>query len=94
MTILVTGATGRIGRHVVSELLKRDAKVRVLTRDAAKADFPAGVEVVQGEFLDLDAMRAIFTDDLAGLFPDPADAELIADALAVGDLGVLRQMFA
>lgn len=43
---------------------------------------------------DLDAMRAIFTDDLAGLFPDPADAELIADALAVGDLGVLRQMFA
>ena len=67
MTILVTGATGRIGRHVVSELLKRDAKVRVLTRDAAKADFPAGVEVVQGEFLDLDAMRAAF-DGVRTLF--------------------------
>ncbi|MBA69192.1 MAG: NmrA family transcriptional regulator [Rhizobiales bacterium] len=58
MTILVTGATGRIGRHVVNELLKRGAKVRVLTRDASKADFPAEVEVAQGEFLDLDAMRA------------------------------------
>ena len=58
MTILVTGSTGRIGRHVVNELVKRDAKVRALTRDASKADFPAGVEVVQGEIVDLDAMRA------------------------------------
>ena len=58
MTILVTGATGRIGRHLVNELLKRNAKVRVLTRDASKAKFPAGVEVAEGDLLDLDAMRA------------------------------------
>jgi uncharacterized protein YbjT (DUF2867 family) len=60
MTILVTGATGRVGRHVVDQLTKRGAAVRVLTRDASKADFPAGVEVAQGELLDIDALRSAF----------------------------------
>ena len=61
MTILVTGATGRVGRQVVQQLLDRDAAVRVLVRDPAKTDFPAGVEVVQGDLLDIDALRAAFT---------------------------------
>lgn len=60
MTILVTGATGRVGRHVVDQLVKRGAAVRVLTRDASKANFPAGVEVAQGELLDIDALRSAF----------------------------------
>lgn len=60
MTILVTGATGRVGRHVVQNLIDRGAHVRVLVRDAARADFPAQVEVAQGEMLDLDALRAAF----------------------------------
>lgn len=58
MTILVTGATGRVGRHVVDQLVRRGAPVRVLTRDPAKADFPEGVEVAQGDLLDLDALRS------------------------------------
>lgn len=58
MTILVTGASGRVGRHVVDQLVRRDADVRVLTRDAAKAEFPAAVEVAQGDLLNLDAVRA------------------------------------
>ena len=58
MTILVTGATGRVGRHVVDQLVQRSAAVRVLTRDAAKANFPNGVEVAQGDLLDIDALRA------------------------------------
>lgn len=62
MIILVTGATGRVGRHVVDQLVKRGAKVRVLTRDPSKADFPAGVEVAQGDLLDIDALRTAFTD--------------------------------
>ncbi|MEX7387750.1 SDR family oxidoreductase, partial [Pseudomonas aeruginosa] len=60
MTILVIGATGRVGRHVVDQLVNRDARVRVLTRDTAKADFPADVEVVQGDLLDIDGLRAAF----------------------------------
>jgi len=61
MTILVIGATGRVGRHVVDQLLQRDAQVRVLTRDPAKAAFPAGVEVMQGDLLDIHGLRAAFS---------------------------------
>jgi uncharacterized protein YbjT (DUF2867 family) len=60
MTILVTGATGRVGRHVVDQLFQRGAKVRVLTRDPSKANFPAGVEVARGDLLDIDALRSAF----------------------------------
>jgi uncharacterized protein YbjT (DUF2867 family) len=60
MTILVTGATGRVGRHVVDQLVRRGADVRVLTRDPAKASFPAGVDVAQGDLLDIGALRAAF----------------------------------
>jgi uncharacterized protein YbjT (DUF2867 family) len=60
MTILVTGATGRVGRQVVEQLVKRDADVRVLVRDPSKANFPARVNVVQGEMLDIDSLRSAF----------------------------------
>lgn len=60
MTILVTGATGRVGRHVVDQLVKRGANVRVLTRDPSKAQFPAAVDVARGDLLDLDSLRAAF----------------------------------
>lgn len=57
MTILVTGATGNIGRQVVEHLVKRGADVRALVRDPSKASFPAGVSIVQGDFLDVDSLR-------------------------------------
>ena len=57
MTILVTGATGTVGRHVVKHLSLRGAKVRALVRNPAGATFPAGVEVVQGDLLDVDSLR-------------------------------------
>lgn len=58
MTILVTGATGRVGRHVVDQLVQRGAPVRVLTRDPSKVAFPPEVDVAKGDLLDLDAMRS------------------------------------
>jgi len=61
MTILVTGATGRVGGHVVQQLVQRGADVRVLVRDPSKASFPAGVQVAQGDLLDIDALRAAFS---------------------------------
>ncbi len=60
MTMLVTGATGNIGRHVVQQLLQRGAKVRALVRNPDTAQLPAQVEVARGELLDVDALRAAF----------------------------------
>jgi uncharacterized protein YbjT (DUF2867 family) len=58
MTILVTGATGNVGSNVVEQLVNRGADVRALIRDPSKANFPAGVETVQGDLLDVDSLRA------------------------------------
>src|SRR5215469_17977822 len=43
--ILVTGATGKVGRHLVAGLLAEGAPVRALTRNPDAADLPAGAEV-------------------------------------------------
>jgi uncharacterized protein YbjT (DUF2867 family) len=61
MTILVTGATGTIGRNVIQQLVQRGASVRALVRDPGKADFPAGVDVVKGDLLDVDSLRSAFS---------------------------------
>ena len=47
--VLVTGATGRVGRLVVDELLHAGAFVRALTRRPEQAALPAGVDVVGGD---------------------------------------------
>jgi len=45
MTVLVTGASGFIGRHVVAELLRKSIKVRVACRQGGKRKFPVDVDV-------------------------------------------------
>ncbi|MET3648970.1 SDR family oxidoreductase [Phyllobacterium ifriqiyense] len=60
MTILVTGATGNIGSQVIQHLVDRGADVRALVRDPSKANFPAGVAVAKGDFLDVDSLRTAF----------------------------------
>jgi len=49
MKILVTGATGRVGGHVVRELRARGVAVRALSRDPASADLPTDIQVVAGD---------------------------------------------
>ena len=48
--ILGTGATGRVGRLVVDELLRAGVPVRALTRRPEQAALPTGVEIVAGDF--------------------------------------------
>ncbi|GAA1208769.1 NAD(P)H-binding protein [Pseudonocardia alaniniphila] len=62
MTILVTGATGTVGRHLVRQLAEAGHPVRALTRNPAAANMPPGVEVVAGDLTDPDALAAAFTD--------------------------------
>jgi uncharacterized protein YbjT (DUF2867 family) len=47
--VLVIGATGRVGRLVVDELLRADVPVRALTRQPELAALPIGAEVVVGD---------------------------------------------
>ena len=83
MTILVTGATGNIGSQVVHHLVSRGADVRALARDPSKANFPAGVEVAKGDFLDIDSLRAAMSGVstlflLNAVVPDEFTQALIA----------------
>ena len=50
MTFLITGASGPIGRSLVTQLLDAGAQVRITTREPDNADFPVQVEVVAGNF--------------------------------------------
>ncbi|MFF5975223.1 NAD(P)H-binding protein [Streptomyces sp. NPDC012769] len=66
--ILVSGATGTVGRQVVAELLARGHAVRALTRDAdrARAVLPAEVEIAVGDLTDPDALTGAL-DGVTGL---------------------------
>ena len=97
MTILVTGATGTVGRQVIEQLVKRGADIRALVRDPAKANLPAGVTVVQGDLLDVDAMRGAFSGVstlflLNAVAPDEFTQALIALNLA-REAGVERIVY-
>jgi uncharacterized protein YbjT (DUF2867 family) len=85
--IVVTGATGNVGREVVAALAERGLPTRAVVRSRDAGPFPSGVEVVQGD-LDLPesltpALRgaqAAFLlggwSDMPGLLARAADAEV------------------
>ncbi len=65
--VLVTGATGRIGREVVARLLAAGAEVRALTRNPTRARLPEGVEIVAGDLTQPDSLEAAL-DDVDAIF--------------------------
>lgn len=70
MTILVSGATGMVGRHVVAELVGTGQRVRALTRTPSAASLPDGVEVVGGDLTDPSSLEASLDGvDRMYLFP-------------------------
>jgi uncharacterized protein YbjT (DUF2867 family) len=58
--VLVTGATGGVGQLVVGDLLKKNFKVRILTRNSAKAQkmFDDRVEIAVGDIRDPNTLPA------------------------------------
>jgi uncharacterized protein YbjT (DUF2867 family) len=58
-TILVTGATGNVGAHVVGQLRGRGAAVRAFVRDPGRAAARLGpdVELAVGDFADATSLR-------------------------------------
>jgi uncharacterized protein YbjT (DUF2867 family) len=84
--ILVTGATGNVGREVVNLLLEGGEKVVAVTRNPATAALPEGAHVVAGDFSrpqmltsKLDDVEAIFISPraLGDATAGPATAELL-----------------
>jgi uncharacterized protein YbjT (DUF2867 family) len=70
VTILVTGATGNVGRLVVERLVEAGERVRALTRDPQAAGFSDGVEVVRGDLAEPPTLEdALNGADRMYLFP-------------------------
>ncbi len=85
MTVLVTGATGRVGSRLVPRLLQRGFAVRALVRDAGRAQPLAerGAELLEGDLLDASAReRAVAGADavvhLGAAFRGVEEAEIAA----------------
>ncbi|MEP0869093.1 SDR family oxidoreductase [Trichocoleus desertorum AS-A10] len=64
MKAFVAGATGKTGRRIVEELLKRNIPVRALVRDLAtvRDSFPPEVELVVGDVLKPDTLTTALGD--------------------------------
>jgi uncharacterized protein YbjT (DUF2867 family) len=78
MTILVTGATGAVGRHVVAGLLGADRPVRALTRGDG-AGLPAAAHAVTADLADPASLTPEVFDGVEAVVVFPA-------ASGVGDL--------
>ncbi|MGN9843549.1 NAD(P)H-binding protein [Nonomuraea sp. H19] len=85
MTILVTGATGNIGRRVVDGLVGAGQRVRAMVRDPQSARLPYGVEPVRADFTRpetwpgaLDVVERVY------LFPFACGTGFVEQAAAAG----------
>lgn len=65
MTIVVTGATGNVGRPLVADLLAAGARVRAITRQPGPAGFPPEVEVFASATEALPGASAVFLNSRA-----------------------------
>jgi uncharacterized protein YbjT (DUF2867 family) len=80
--ILVTGATGKVGRHLVTGLLAEGAPVRALTRDPGAADLPAGAEVARLDPGQPETIAAALAGTTAVFINATAVGALIADLMS------------
>jgi nucleoside-diphosphate-sugar epimerase len=58
---VVLGASGGIGNAVAQELVAQGKRVRAVNR-SGKADLPSSVEIVRGDALDAESVRAVCAD--------------------------------
>ena len=87
--VLVTGATGNVGRLVVDQLLGTGVQIRVLTNNPTTANLPEGVEVAEGFIGKPETVKGALPGiDRLYLAPYPKTAQAVVD-LAV-EAGVTR----
>ncbi|MEK7383712.1 MAG: NAD(P)H-binding protein, partial [Elusimicrobiota bacterium] len=77
--ILVTGATGKVGRELILELKIRKLPFKVLARDAAKARALLGpVDCVPGDFNVPETLEKAMAGAHAAFLLSPADPRMVA----------------
>jgi uncharacterized protein YbjT (DUF2867 family) len=62
MRVLVAGATGFVGSHLVPALVDAGHDVRALVRDASSYEPPDGVAVTEGDLLEDSSLEGVFDD--------------------------------
>ncbi|NDU72423.1 NAD(P)H-binding protein [Actinomadura sp. DSM 109109] len=83
MTILVTGATGKVGRHVVTGLLAAGRTVRAISRSPQRAELPEDVEVLHADLAAPQTLRAaLHGADKVFVFPTAPDGTRALTAAA------------
>ena len=88
-TVLVTGATGRVGKVIVRKLLLRGYGVRALIRRESDKEFlPPNVEVFVGDVSDLNTMREAVKGCAKIMYCARASSTLTSDLYNVEVLGV------
>jgi len=60
--ILVTGASGRVGRHLVNALLTKGEQVKALVMDRTKIKERKNLEILQGNLLDKSSLKEAVRD--------------------------------
>jgi uncharacterized protein YbjT (DUF2867 family) len=79
MTVVVTGATGAVGRLVVQRLIDAGRAVRAVTRNPARAASAVPAEIVGGDLDDPDSLTLAFTGaESLFLLSHPATAVAVA----------------
>ena len=87
--IVVTGATGNVGRQVVEQLVAAGEPVRALSRHPERGSWPSQVERVAGDLTEelpaglFDGARALY------LFPEPTR---VRDVVAAAEAGGVRHV--
>ncbi len=97
MAILVMGGTGQIGSRVVAELTKRGAEVRALATKKPNEELPEGVDLILGDVMDVDFMRALLKTVSTVFILNPGVPDELARLLLVFSLieeaGIERAVF-
>jgi uncharacterized protein YbjT (DUF2867 family) len=92
--ILVTGATGKIGRALINILHQKHVAVQAIVRDPGRAAMPYGVEVVVSDYSELTtvAAAAAGADALFLMAPVPFLADYAAKMTEVAKLAGVRHI--
>jgi uncharacterized protein YbjT (DUF2867 family) len=93
-TILVTGATGNVGPHLIRELAARGERVRAFVRDAAKGRALLGdnADLAVGDFADPSSIAAAVDGVDRAFLLTPSHPEMVTYERAILDAAVAARV--